>query len=244
MNIHLSQLIEIAQLDKDIEALEPLIKEKRADLDKALATKSKKQAEHALLEEEKGALNIQIGKNEQMLHETNTKIESIQKKIAQVKSERELRSLNIEEDITKERANQANKEIDRLQNEIAHKSKLQEGLNQSLQNLEEQIKALEKQVEQDTIQLKEEQQEIFHKKQELTLKMDRKLIAFYEKIRRWAGNTCVVSVKKQACGGCFIRINDRTYAELLSSGDILTCPHCGRILYINTQPAEATNQAL
>lgn len=238
MNAHLAQLIEIAQLDKDIEALEPLIKAKRVDLDKALSSKSKRQTEHALLEEEKVSLHMQVSKNEQMLHETNAKIESIQKKISQVKSERELRSLGIEEDITKERANQANKEIDRLQNEIEHKNKLQAGLIQAIQELEGQIQTLEEQVERDTAQIKEEQQRIFQKKQDLTLEMDRKLIAFYEKIRRWAGNTCVVSVKKQACGGCFIRINDRTYAEILSSSDILTCPHCGRILYVDLKQTE------
>ncbi|WP_221272054.1 MULTISPECIES: zinc ribbon domain-containing protein [unclassified Helicobacter] len=234
MNAHLVQLIQIAKLDKDIEALEPLIKAKRADLDKALATRQKKQAEYALLEEEKGSLHLQIQKNEQALYETNAKVDSIQKKISQVKSERELRSLGIEEDITKERANQANKEIERLQIESAHKSKLQETLQSALEDLEQEIATLEQKVETETAEIKEQQQRIFQEKQDLTLKMDHKLIAFYEKIRRWAGNTCVVSVKKQACGGCFIRINDRTYAEVLSSSDILTCPHCGRILYIDT----------
>ncbi len=234
MNAHLTQLIEISRLDKDIEALEPLIQAKRVDLDKALATKHKQQAEYSALEEEKAALKLQIAKNEQTLHEINAKVDSIQKKIAQIKSERELRSLGIEEDITKERANQANKEIEQLENEIAHKNKLQSALQEALENLEGQISRLEEQVEKDTAQIKQRQQEIFHEKQNLTLKMDRKLIAFYERIRRWAGNTCVVSVRKQACGGCFIRINDKTYTEILGSQDILTCPHCGRILYVET----------
>ncbi|WP_104749890.1 zinc ribbon domain-containing protein [Helicobacter cynogastricus] len=235
MNAHLKQLIEISHLDKDIEALEPQIQAKRTDLDKALAQRQKQQAEYSALEEEKGGLKLQINKNEQTLHEINAKIDSIQKKIAQIKSERELRSLSIEEDITKERANQANKEIERLENEIAHKNRLQEKLKEDLEKLAEQISALEQRVEEDTATIKAQQQEIFQNKQNLVLKMDRKLIAFYERIRRWAGNTCVVHVRKQACGGCFIRINDKTYAEILRSQDILTCPHCGRILYANRE---------
>ncbi|WP_121022311.1 zinc ribbon domain-containing protein [Helicobacter vulpis] len=236
MNAHLTQLIEISRLDKDIEALEPLIQAKRVDLDRALATKHKQQAEYSALEEEKAALKLQIAKNEQTLHEINAKVDSIQKKIAQIKSERELRSLGIEEDITKERANQANKEIERLEDEIDHKNKLQSALQEALEGIESQISVLEEQVEKDTAEIKQRQQEIFQQKQTLTLNMDRKLIAFYERIRRWAGNTCVVSVRRQACGGCFIRINDKTYTEILGSQDILTCPHCGRILYVETQP--------
>ena len=51
-------------------------------------------------------------------------------------------------------------------------------------------------------------------------------------LRRWAKNTSVVPVFKQACGGCFIRLNDRTYTEVLcDENSIITCPHCGRILY-------------
>ena len=62
-------------------------------------------------------------------------------------------------------------------------------------------------------------------------KVDKKVLAFYEKIRKWAGNTTVVPVRKQACYGCFMRINDKTYSTVIKHDDIVTCPHCGRILY-------------
>ena len=65
-------------------------------------------------------------------------------------------------------------------------------------------------------------------------KMDQKIIGFYEKIRKWAKNSSVVQVKKQACGGCFIKINDKIYSNIMQSNDIVTCPHCGRILYIES----------
>jgi predicted nucleic acid-binding Zn-ribbon protein len=29
-----------------------------------------------------------------------------------------------------------------------------------------------------------------------------------------------------------MRLNDKTYASVIKSEDIVTCPHCGRILYI------------
>ncbi|MGN8529947.1 zinc ribbon domain-containing protein, partial [Helicobacter pylori] len=94
MNTHLKQLIEISHLDKEIDSLEPLIREKRKDLDKALNDKEAKNKAILNLEEEKLALKLQVSKNEQTLQDTNAKIASIQKKMSEIKSERELRSLN------------------------------------------------------------------------------------------------------------------------------------------------------
>lgn len=135
MNTHLKQLIEISHLDKEIDSLEPLIREKRKDLDKALNDKEAKNKAILNLEEEKLALKLQVSKNEQTLQDTNAKIASIQKKMSEIKSERELRSLNIEEDIAKERSNQANREIENLQNEIKHKSEKQEVLKKEMLEL-------------------------------------------------------------------------------------------------------------
>ncbi|HHH37742.1 MAG TPA: hypothetical protein ENK77_03905, partial [Epsilonproteobacteria bacterium] len=64
-------------------------------------------------------------------------------------------------------------------------------------------------------------------------------LAFYEKIRIWAGNTAVVAVKKQACYGCYMKLNDKTYADVIRGEEITNCPHCGRILYIERETAEA-----
>ncbi|WP_104747668.1 zinc ribbon domain-containing protein [Helicobacter cetorum] len=231
MNIHLKQLIEISNLDKEIDSLEPLIREKRKDLDKALNDRENKNKEALNLEEEKLALKLQVSKNEQTLQDTNAKIASIQKKMSEIKSERELRSLNIEEDIAKERSSQANREIENLQNEIKHKSERQESLKNEMLELEKLANVLESSVESEVQNIKETQQKIFKKKEDLVGKMEPKIYSFYERIRRWAKNTSIVTIKKQACGGCFIRLNDKTYSEVLSSGDIVTCPHCGRILY-------------
>ncbi|WRA04112.1 zinc ribbon domain-containing protein [Helicobacter pylori] len=231
MNTHLKQLIEISHLDKEIDSLEPLIREKRKDLDKALNDKEAKNKAILNLEEEKLALKLQVSKNEQTLQDTNAKIASIQKKMSEIKSERELRSLNIEEDIAKERSNQANREIENLQNEIKRKSEKQENLKKEMLELEKLALELENLVENEVKNIKETQQIIFKKKEELVEKTEPKIYSFYERIRRWAKNTSIVTIKKQACGGCFIRLNDKIYTEVLTSGDMITCPYCGRILY-------------
>ena len=36
---------------------------------------------------------------------------------------------------------------------------------------------------------------------------------FYEKIKRWAKDSAVVPVKKQACYGCYMKINDKNLTK-------------------------------
>lgn len=232
MNKHLEQLIEISNLDKDIDALEPKIELKRSELDKTIRSKESKNLQSLQLEEEKKDLQLQISRNNQALKDVNARLESIHKKISEVRSERELKALNVEEEIAKEQCTQANTEIERLDKELDHKTELQKSLQSEISELDKVIKDLEEKVSEDIKIIKDEQQKIFSQKQKLIVKMDQKLIGFYEKVRKWAKNSSVVPVRKQACGGCFIRINDRVYAEIIQSNDIITCPHCGRILYI------------
>lgn len=69
------------------------------------------------------------------------------------------------------------------------------------------------------------------------------MLSFYEKIRKWAKNTAVVPMRKQACYGCFMHINDKVFASVLRSDEITTCPHCGRILY-SELPVNDVSEAL
>jgi predicted nucleic acid-binding Zn-ribbon protein len=74
--------------------------------------------------------------------------------------------------------------------------------------------------------------EHFKQREELCRNLEKKLLSFYEKNRIWAGNTAVVPVRKQACYGCYMKLNDKTYSEIIKGDEIVNCPHCGRILYI------------
>ena len=47
------------------------------------------------------------------------------------------------------------------------------------------------------------------------------------------------------CYGCFLKLNDQVYLEILKGEDIVTCPNCGRILYYEPQnPSENTEEDL
>ena len=50
-------------------------------------------------------------------------------------------------------------------------------------------------------------------------------------------------VRKHACYGCFLKINDKTYSDVLRAEEIVTCPHCGRILYYDASFESSEEEA-
>ncbi len=87
--------------------------------------------------------------------------------------------------------------------------------------------------------IEKERRELFLKREAKIRAIDQKILAFYEKIRLWSRNTAVVPVKKQACYGCYMKLNDSAYAEVIKSEEICTCHHCGRIIYVEPTLVEA-----
>ncbi len=79
--------------------------------------------------------------------------------------------------------------------------------------------------------IEKQRRELFLKRETKIRTIDQKVLAFYEKIRRWSKNSAVVPVRKQACYGCYMKLNDSSYAEVIRAEEICTCHHCGRILY-------------
>lgn len=231
MNKNLQELIQISQLDKEIDFMEPRIVEIRKGLTENEMQKEKKENEIFDLEETLKHQKIAFEKNELALKNTGTKLENITKKMGEVKTEKELKALNIEEEIAREQITFQNSEIQRIEKLIEATNEKIAELQQEITKIESMMQEIEVEISSEIEKVRKEQEKISKKKTLLIGKMDQKVVTFYEKVRKWAGNTSVVPVYKQACGGCFIRINDRYYAEILKGDTISTCPHCGRILF-------------
>ena len=70
-------------------------------------------------------------------------------------------------------------------------------------------------------------------------KIDERLLAAYERIRRNVRNgLAVVTVKRDACGGCFNRIPPQRQVEIRQGKKIIICEYCGRILVADPEQAE------
>ncbi len=232
MNKYLEQLIELSQIDKEIDSFGPKIEEINKELNKIVKKQDDLKAKKDQLFEEKKDNELKIRQHELHIAELSEKLNDIGKKSAAVKTDKEMKALQLEEDITKEQLDFANEEIQRLQKANETKESLILDIDEELSEVLKAVEETRKEIETKLEDIEKKRKEVYAKREKLLGKINQKILEFYHKVRKWAGNSTVVPVKKQACYGCFMRINDKTYASVIKSEDIVTCPHCGRILYI------------
>ena len=143
-----------------------------------------------------------------------------------------MKSLQLEEEIAKEQVTFANEEIQRLEKIIEAKEEQIEAAKNNLEELTASLESVKADVDTKLETINKERQEVFKRKEILLSDINQKGLAFYQKIRRWAKNTTVVPVEDHACMGCHMVIGDKVYVDVIKGEDITTCPHCGRILYV------------
>ena len=239
MNKYLQDLIKLSKFDTAISMFEPKIENEKAKLATFLETASAIKASINSIYLEIDEIKSKRTKNNIHLAELKTKLENIAKKNKDVHNEKELKALQLEEEIAKEQISFANEEIDRLDNLAKSKESVLKELQEKLTAEEEDIKEIQVAVDNTIENINKERNDVYQQRSELLEKFDNKILTFYEKIKRWAKDSAVVPVKKQACYGCYMKINDKTYAEVIKAEEIVNCPHCGRILYKEDEEQEA-----
>lgn len=234
MNKYLQQLVSLSQIDQKIDSYAPRIESINRNLqlkkDEIIAIDENIEK----VDNEISELKVQIANTNSHINEFNAKIKEISKKTSAVKSEKEIKALNLEEDLAKDQLEAANEEINRLERIIDSKNELKSELEMKKTQIQNSLDGISSEVADEIKAIDDERSKIYDQKEKLLADMNQKILTFYEKIRKWAKNTAVVPVRKQACYGCFMKINDKTYAHIIKSDDITTCPHCGRILYKET----------
>lgn len=231
MNPSLEQLVNLSNIDKQIDSYNPQIVAINAKIE------AKKQAIQTLVNK-KHETESAITRLEALISDTNRqiaeqgeKIKKISARSASLKKEKEIEATQSEETLSKEQLVSLNEDIERNEKAVEIKKADLAELNEKITSSEAELKEVEKEVEESLKSIEESKKDLYAQKDALLAKINQKVLGFYEKIRKWAKNTAVVPMRKQACYGCFMRINDKTFSAILRSDEITTCPHCGRILY-------------
>ncbi len=239
MNKHIHELVELSLTDKKIDSYQPQID--AADRKTSEAQNKLTDAEgnlnklHALIIDNEQ----KVASYEEQLKMLNEQLKNNVKKSKDISTEREMKALAVEEDIAKEKMTFANEEIERLQMINGKKTEEIQEAKEIADTLTKELKTATTESDKAKAAIEKSKVSLFTEREKTIRAIDQKILAFYEKIRIWAGNTAVVAVKKQACYGCYMKLNDKTYSEVIRGEEITTCPHCGRILYIEKEIAEA-----
>ncbi len=235
---YLKELVELSKIDKQLDSFAPKIETARAKITREEKRLSDVAEQMAVLEKQIEDNKNKIITFEEQIGTLDDQLKDIARKNKEITNEKEMKALSLEEEIAKEKLTFANEEIERLNKVNDTKEAEREELQATLDEIKAAVEAAMAEAEAELTAIDKQKEVLFKDREERTFKIDQKVLAFYEKIRRWAGNTAVVPVKKQACYGCYMKISDKTYSEVIKGDEITTCTHCGRILYL--EPAEET----
>jgi predicted nucleic acid-binding Zn-ribbon protein len=85
-----------------------------------------------------------------------------------------------------------------------------------------------------------EEKDLIKASETIQVQIDERMVKAYQRVRSNARNgLAVVTVRRDACGGCFNKIPPQRQLDIALSKKIIVCEYCGRILVDSSFAAEA-----
>ncbi|MEG0788890.1 MAG: C4-type zinc ribbon domain-containing protein [Alistipes sp.] len=215
----------------------------------------------------KGELPLEVQDLEDELTGLKTRIDNINAEIEELNAlvkqrKREVDQAKIQITNYKEQQNNVrnNREFDAITKEIEYQELEIELAEKRLKEYSAGIKAKKVQLEEVVHIMDERNLDLAEKKNELKsieaetasqievfetqatkakTKIDERLLQAYERIRHNVHNgLAVVTVKRDACGGCFNRIPPQRQSDIRLGKKIIVCEYCGRVLVTDPEAPE------
>ena len=202
--------LEVQDMEDEVEGLRTRISNAEADMEDI--EKRKAELRHAI--QEAGMLIEKYSKQQDNV-KNNREYESLGKEI-------EYQSL--EQQVCEKRIGECERLLEEKRELIAA---TRDRLGIFEANLEEKKKELETIIEETAA----EEEKLQAEKAELQKKVDERMMVAYNRVRGAAKNhLAVVTIEREACGGCFNQIPPQRKLDIIQGKKIIVCEYCGRIL--------------
>ncbi len=227
----LMALVEIQQIDKDIREIESANLSLNKQLEKEKEEIAKKKAILQEMVEKKDALQKDLRHNERTLQQIEQNLEGFEKKIYQVKSQKELEA--VDHEIAKSRKERSNVE-DAILICMTSTEEISISLSKQEKELKKETDDFDCQSQKIEADIKLNIQKLLTantKKQEIISTIEPTLLSNYERLREGRNNLAVVHVEGGICQGCFITLPPQQVNEVRVGNSIIRCSSCARMLY-------------
>lgn len=207
----------------------------------------------------RGELPLEVQDLEDDIQRLATRMENLQKEIRDIEKDIAFRRIDADNArgmVTKYETQQSNvknsREFDSLTKEIENQKldaelaekyirefslllkDRKENMEKTREAYEERKKDLEmkqKELESIVSETAKEEDSLQRKAEQIHSQVDARVLSAYRKVRNNARNgLAVVTVKRDACGGCFNKIPPQRQLDIKMSKKIIVCEYCGRIL--------------
>ncbi|MBN1613410.1 MAG: hypothetical protein JW950_02975 [Deltaproteobacteria bacterium] len=156
-------------------------------------------------------------------------------RLFEVKTNKEYQAILKEIEAIETKRSDTEDEIIACLDEIDHREKALKEKEQEFKEYRIRYEADRRKIEEDIANLDAELVAAQQKIREIRKQLPESILRKYEMIKGLNNGLAVVSVWKEVCNGCHMNIPPQLYNDLQRSADLLSCPHCSRIIYWNSQ---------
>lgn len=226
-----AQLIELQRLDNLIaDAKSRLagnpeyVKKAQAELDKAQAVFDAFNVKY----EKDVAAKTQI---EKTYEDGKILLEKAQKKLPEVKNNKEYEAVLKEMDTLKKSVYESELRFIELSDSVEKYKSENAEIISKLEKCKEELDFTVSQKNEENAELINRLAEDEKAREEAAKLVKKSLLMKYDRIRDARQNLSVVRVENETCTGCYIKIPPQLYVEVKKDKELLQCPNCQRFLY-------------
>ena len=227
----LKALYQLQMIDSEVDKIRivrgelPLEIEDLEDLIGGLQTRLEK------LNSELDAINNEILTKKNANLDAEALVKRYEKQLKNIKNNREFSSLTKELEYKGLEIQLNEKHISEFQAKVLHKEEVINELKSQISDREDELSLKNKELAAIIKETEKEEKTLLKKSEKAQAVIEERILSAYNRIRGKVKNgLAVVSVDRDACGGCFNQIPPQRQLDIQMHKKVIVCEHCGRIL--------------
>ena len=183
------------------------------------------------IEDDLAQVEANITNRKNTIKESESLIKKYQKQQNNVKNNREFDALSKEIEMQKLEIQLNEKRIREAEVETAQRTEQIDLAKKAIKDKEKNLKIKREELERIIEETDAEEKTLQKKSKDQASKIEDRLLQAYHRIRSsYRNGLAVVTVNRDACGGCYNAIPPQTQMEIRQHKKIIICEHCGRVL--------------
>lgn len=188
-------------------------------------------ARETRLEEEINGISEFIKQKKDAISHAEELVKKYEKQSDNVKNNREYEAINKEIEMQTLEVKLCERHIKDANEEISEKARVLEGAKKTIAAKEANLKVKKGELDKIIAETEKEEKEYRALADKARNAVDPRLLSSFDRIRKnFHNGLAVVTVIRDACGGCFNSIPPQRQSEIRQHKKIIVCENCGRVL--------------
>ena len=176
-------------------------------------------------------INENVVANKNTISLATAAIEKYEQQLKNIKNNREFTSLTKEVEYQNLEIQLAEKKSTQNNANSLHKQEVINACKEQIQEREEELKLKKAELDEIITETEKEEKSLVADSKKAEKIINERLLNAYKRIRSKVLNgLAVVSVEREACGGCFSQIPPQRQLDIQMHKKVTVCEHCGRIM--------------